>query len=372
MRDIGDLEDRIETLEITTSLSLLELDTKTFQVRDIDNLDRFKSGFFVDDFKDSDRQDLSSRGSTLSDVGEFTTPIDFYSVSPEPALEPSINTDTADFSANLELLDSNVQKTGDNITLKYSEVDWINQPLASRVENVNPFNMIDFSGSVVLNPESDTWVRNVFVDGGRRTIWGGFNGTFIENVVTSSARDTHIRSRNVAFEANGLRPLGRQYAFFDGTSGIDIVPKLTEISMTSGSFIIGETVQGFVGSSQLFSARVYAPNHKTGPGANPTTTYSLNPYDRSVELPSVYSSSSTILNIDVNSLVDEVLGKYFGFVTTGMILLGETSGAQAFVSSVKLIPDTFGDLSGSFFFREPFSNPLPPLRFTTGRKTFKL
>ena len=53
MRDIGKLEDRIETLEETTSLSLLELDTKTFQVRDVDNLDRFKSGFFVDDFRDS-------------------------------------------------------------------------------------------------------------------------------------------------------------------------------------------------------------------------------------------------------------------------------------------------------------------------------
>ena len=54
MRDIGKLEDRIETLEETTSLSLLELDTKTFQVRDVDNLDRFKSGFFVDDFRDTD------------------------------------------------------------------------------------------------------------------------------------------------------------------------------------------------------------------------------------------------------------------------------------------------------------------------------
>ena len=53
MRDIGKLEDRIETLEETTSLSLLELDTKTFQVRDVDNLDRFKSGFFVDDFRDT-------------------------------------------------------------------------------------------------------------------------------------------------------------------------------------------------------------------------------------------------------------------------------------------------------------------------------
>ena len=102
MRDIGKLEDRIENLEVITSLSLLELDTKTFQVRDVDNLDRFKSGFFVDDFKDTQRQDSSTTGSTLTDVGEFASPIDFYSISPEPALEPSINTDTADFSANLE------------------------------------------------------------------------------------------------------------------------------------------------------------------------------------------------------------------------------------------------------------------------------
>ena len=372
MRDIGKLEDRIENLEVITSLSLLELDTKTFQVRDVDNLDRFKSGFFVDDFKDTQRQDSSTTGSTLTEVGEFASPIDFYSISPEPALEPSINTDTADFSANLELLDSNVQKTGDNITLKYTEKDWITQPLASRVENVNPFNMIDFTGTIILNPESDSWVRNVFVDGGTRRITGGFNGTFIETIKTSSEPDTHIRSRNVEFNASGLRPLGRQYAFFDGTSGIDVVPKLTEITMTSGSFIIGETVKGYIGSSHLFSARVYAPNHKTGPGGSPTTTYSLNPYDRSVELPSVYSSSSTILNIDVSSLVDEVIGKYFGFVTAGMTLLGETSGSQASVASVKLIPDTFGDLTGSFFFRDPFSNPLPPLRFTTGTKSFKL
>ena len=47
------------------------------------------------------------------------------------------------------------------------------------------------------------------------------------------------------------------------------------------------------------------------------------------------------LNIDVNSLVDEVIGKYFGFVTEGMTLLGETSGSQATVSSVKLIPRYF-------------------------------
>ena len=36
-------------------------------------------------------------------------------IAPEPALEPSINVDTADFQSNLELLDSNVQKTGNHI-----------------------------------------------------------------------------------------------------------------------------------------------------------------------------------------------------------------------------------------------------------------
>ena len=434
MRDIGKLEDRIETLEETTSLSLLELDTKTFQVRDVDNLDRFKSGFFVDDFRDSLRQDPLTKGFSIVDVGEFTTAVDLYTIAPEPALEPSINVDTADFQSNLELLDSNIQKTGNHITLKYDEVEMFNQPLASRVENVNPFNMIEIEGIIRLNPDADAWTRTINVatsntrvvvgrpivlqhntriprkndvirrrrrgwfrrllfgrrgggarphpgldiGGGQRLFQENIQGdralvqSYIETIQGPITADTHIRSRNVAFDAFQLRPLQRHYAFFDNTSGIDIVPKLIEISMTSGSFVIGETVKGYIGGNHVFSARAYAPNHKTGPGASPTTTYSLNPYDRTVELPSVYSSSSTILNVDVNSLVDEVLGKYFGFVTQGMTLLGETSGSQAKVASVKLIADTFGDLKGSLFFRDPFTTPLPPLRFTVGTKTFKL
>jgi hypothetical protein len=125
----------------------LELDTKTFQVRDIDGFDRFKSGFFVDDFKDVGRLDKNlSKINVDSENSELLTPIDFYSVKPEIALNPSINVETADFSSNLNLLDSNVQKTGDLITLKYEEKSWIEQPLASRVENVNPFNMVEFIG----------------------------------------------------------------------------------------------------------------------------------------------------------------------------------------------------------------------------------
>ena len=54
-----------------------------------------------------------------------------------------------------------------------------------------------------------------------------------------------MRSRNVEFVSKKMKPLTRMYAFFDG---VDItrfcVPKLLEISMTSGTFQVGETVEG--------------------------------------------------------------------------------------------------------------------------------
>ena len=54
MRDIGALEKRIVNLENSTTLNALELDTKSFQVRDADGLDRFKSGFAVNNLKIED------------------------------------------------------------------------------------------------------------------------------------------------------------------------------------------------------------------------------------------------------------------------------------------------------------------------------
>ena len=51
MKDIGKLENRIKNLEYYTTLSLLELDTAVFSVKDSFGLDRFKNGFVVEAFK---------------------------------------------------------------------------------------------------------------------------------------------------------------------------------------------------------------------------------------------------------------------------------------------------------------------------------
>ena len=59
MVDIKKLEDRIKGLEYYTALSLLETNTSNLFVPDGDGLNRFKSGFYVDNFSSFQPQEDS-------------------------------------------------------------------------------------------------------------------------------------------------------------------------------------------------------------------------------------------------------------------------------------------------------------------------
>ena len=179
-------------LETITSLSLLELDTKTLQIQDADGLSRFKTGFFVDDFKNNDLLDITNpdcKCDVNTETKELESPLDFYSIKPEIAVSTTLNVDEIDLSSDLELLDTNLRKTGDMITLNYDETVLLDQPLASRTENVNPFNIVKFDGMVTLDPASDNWTRNVTIQGGERTVTGDAEGTFITEVQSGSRPD---------------------------------------------------------------------------------------------------------------------------------------------------------------------------------------
>ena len=58
----------------------------------------------------------------------------------------------------------NIKKTGRLLTLDYTEREFIKQPMASRLENLNPYLIVYYSGSIKLNPDSDTWTDTKFVD----------------------------------------------------------------------------------------------------------------------------------------------------------------------------------------------------------------
>ena len=239
-------------------------------------------------------------------------------------------------------------------------------------------------------------------DGSRQLITEQFDQTSLGDRTISTEIIPTIRSRNVAFDGKGFLPQARLFAFFDGVNVTKYcVPKLIEIEMVSGSFQVGETVTGTIKTNPNLASdppyiqfRVAVPNHKEGPHDAPTKRYLRNPYtDTQVAnlalesfggnvgqilaggggsssiIPSAYSSTSTILNVDTMSLANQPQGDFFGYIQTGMIIKG-TSGAEAKVTNVRLVTDFTSTVQGSFYIPNPNINTNPV--FQTGERDFLL
>jgi hypothetical protein len=181
----------------------------------------------------------------------------------------------------------------------------------------------------------------------------------------------YLRSRNIEFDVKKLKPRTKFLPFFGNIEISNyITPKLLEVQMVSGSFIIGETVT----SDPLFttakiSFRLCTPNHKIGPYNSPQETYKFIPYTQTPP-ETTYSGSSTILNVDTRSLQLPTEVQFFGSVSVGMRLIGKESGAVAVVNNIRLVSDSSGRLIGSFFIPDPTSPGNP--KWLDEENTFKV
>jgi hypothetical protein len=171
MQDIYSLENRIKNLEFYTTLSLLESKTENLKILDSNGLDRFKSGFFVDNFTTTELQSefggiknsVDSKNKELR-PSHYTTEIDLI-LGSESLL--GIGTDAnplADTRFFNDLIGSGIKKTGQLLTLDYVDEVEVRQPFATRVENVTPFLVKTYDGSLELFPSSDIWVDTVRTD----------------------------------------------------------------------------------------------------------------------------------------------------------------------------------------------------------------
>ena len=441
MRDIGFIEDRVSTLEEVTSLSFLELSTETLQIRDSEGKDRFKSGFFVDDFSNFSRINPALSFVTVDTGSNNLIPLTLRdSLESLVATRENLSPENLDLTQDLPLLDSSIQKTGRVLTLAYEEIDWLEQPFATKVENVNPFNVVVYTGTIQLQPEVDSWTRTVqladrnvdrgivrrqsvnlvnnlrqdlnlnlnsteinrVADPTRRgttdtsgfsfsgstsatsssTASGSFDtvDTTIRNEVVGRPDEVFMRSRNTEFRVSNLKANTRFYQFLDGNSNVDVIPKLIEVANdttlqnygSSSAFRVGETVVGTVNGVERIRFRVCTPNHKFGPFNNPTSTYNINPYIKTENIGNVYSYTTKVLNVDTAAMAEAAQGDYFGYIVTGMQLVGQTSGAISYVKDIRLISDNYGDLIGTFFLRDPNSSPPPSVRIPTGTKTYRI
>lgn len=169
MADIGLLDRRITTLENYTSLSLLETHTTGMDVTDATGQNLlFKNGYLVDGFTSPSVVDTFNPDVVISidPIQQICRPYgeqrsvafdldltqgNFINV--REGFQPSSNVNPLQQSKINNMLTIN----NDVVTFSYDEVPLVFQNVASEIINVNPFNVLNFVGSISLSPVSDIW-----------------------------------------------------------------------------------------------------------------------------------------------------------------------------------------------------------------------
>lgn len=364
MSDLRDIENRVSNLEYYTSLSLLEKTTENLLITDNYGLNRFKCGFFVDEFRDYN----------TSDTNELT----YNALIDNKVLSATENDERIDLSlfytddytplSNINLANttcSNLRLTGNKLSLNYSEVVASKQPFASKVVNVNPFNVITWTGNLQLSPSKDTWTISIDE---RTQRWGHRRTQYSTRTEVSQ----YIRNRNIDFVGVRVKPNTRFKLLFDkkdlatNTFNSAVFPKLVEITTNTGSFQIGETVNCLDSKGKVVGIfRICSPNHKLGPIDSPTSKFAKNPYNPSVGISSQYGPQSTLLNIDTESLSRSDINEFWGKIGIGNKIVGKTSKANATVSDIRLISNEEGSLFGNIWISRDD-------KFATGQSSVEL
>ena len=146
MEDISGLEQRISDLEYITNINALEKEAETLVIEGPDGSLSLKTGILVDGFVGHQVGDVSSAD---------------YDISIDPE-EGELRPAFVEVQAEMELdeeLSNNIRRTGELVTLPYTNQIIVSQPLSSKAINVNPYNVTNFLGTIELSPQRDDWVE---------------------------------------------------------------------------------------------------------------------------------------------------------------------------------------------------------------------
>ena len=331
MRDIGKLKDRIENVEYYTALNMLERDAESFEVQDSNGLSRFKSGFVVDNFS----------GHRVGDVNhvDYRVGMDFENGELRPIHHTEaiklVEKDTVDTART----SSHYQKTGDLLTLPYTEEQFTSQPYATTIEKVTPLLTSNWLGKLEITPSSDEWFETeiaprlvINVEGNYNTflaanedkvgtVWNAWqtswSGVVRSRTATNSMGNFRV-TRVIETTRTNLTRRGIR---------TEVVPKVDEESQ--GFRKLYDTLVPFCRSTSIqFKAWGLKPNTKVYPF-----------FDKKL-----VTAHVTPLNANFTS----------GTVTAGQ----------------PLVTDTVGNLEGTFLIPDP--KVRGTLKFETGEIQFRL
>lgn len=146
MRDIGNLETRIENLEYYQSLSLLEAAADRMRILDANGLERTKYGFIADDFTSH----------SFSDVDNID-----YLISVDRAIGGAQPAQDTIVMSLVENSNSGIKTLGPYTTLSFTEEKLVTQNLATKFVPVQPYMIAQWVGNTNMNPPDDIWVDTI-------------------------------------------------------------------------------------------------------------------------------------------------------------------------------------------------------------------
>jgi hypothetical protein len=219
MRDIGKLEKRIERLEYYTLLSVLEQQALNMQIIDAAGVNRFKSGFIVDNFETHKIGSLQSL--------DYKCSIDTQqSVMRPQSKEDSfalVEVNRRDDQRSI----SGYVKNNDRVTLPYSELELLGNSFATKTINPNPFVVLQYVGDAFVGPNVDSWYDTSvapLVNDNNTNLYSIF-------LAKNELKDAFSSIYN-SYKVNWL---GASRSFFNIASFSDVNSSISDSSVTSAS-----------------------------------------------------------------------------------------------------------------------------------------
>lgn len=239
MKDIFDIDKRVDRVEDLVALTLLESTALTTEVRDsVTGLGRFKNGVIVDPFRNHFKGNVGNsqyRASIDPKESHLRAPYNLDQIE----LEEKYDTDDARLDIGGYVNNNGI------VTLPYSEVNFIAQDFATKFVNLQPYSVFTYEGKITLDPPVDTFrdittlpqlviEDNSIFDAlvnqvdelntqNNGTVWTEWETTDSTRTTRNLGRTTNT-SQNRAFFDND-RPIS-----FEGDSANSSVIQLTESS----------------------------------------------------------------------------------------------------------------------------------------------
>lgn len=285
MKDIGSLEKRIESLELYTKMNLLEQEARSTPVYDEMGIEMPKKAIFVDQFNSNNQGDLLNV--------DFSCSVDKEKKELRPFFELE-ERGMSDFVTEGSLTSENGM-----VTFSYTLLPYLVNESGNNSRKVNSNSIVDFNGSLVLNPNGDKWfstTKSPFVKNnleGENNSWlvegksfysnsnfwdynwfgkeinnieqsyqkaplnrtrnqnsessmnksGSFTNplSMIENSrerIIDKSISPYCRAKTVNYSAKGLKPSTRHYLYFDGNLIDGVGTTSSSSGELSGSFVI--------------------------------------------------------------------------------------------------------------------------------------